>query len=144
MGSRGPVGKLRVVSSQDNIPRPKPGVPTCPAWLCDKARAEWHRVAGPLYDLGLLTEIDQYTLGMYCQVWARYLNAEEVLRREGLTLIMPSGVIKQRPEYFILKDCLVELRAFIKLFGLSPESRMRMHIPDSPGEESELESLLDS
>ena len=144
MGSRGPIGKLRVVSSQDNIPRPKPGVPTCPAWLCDKARAEWHRVAGPLYDLGLLTEIDQYTLGMYCETWARYLNAEEVLRKEGLTLIMPSGVVKQRPEYFILKDCLVELRAFIKLFGLSPESRMRMHIPDSPDGECELEALLDN
>ena len=60
MGLRGPLPKLKVVDGTyqppANIPRPKPELPGCPNWLSKEAKAEWHRVARPLYDLGLLSE----------------------------------------------------------------------------------------
>lgn len=148
MGARGPLPKLRVVDSSreqpKNIPRPKPSRPECPGWLTKEAKAEWKRVAGMLHRLGLLTELDQQTLAMYCECWARYLKAQKVLAKEGDVYFKPNGEPKQRPEYYIMKDSLKELRLFIKLFGLSPEARMRMQLPNEPEEVDELESLLDS
>lgn len=146
MGVRGPLPKLKIVDGRyqppANIPRPKPTLPKMPTGLSKAAKAEWRRVARPLFELGLLTELDRHTLAMYCETWARYLQAEKVLAKEGLTLTTPSGLVKQRPEYYVMRDALQELRAFIQLFGLSPAARMRMELPE-PQEPDELESLLD-
>ena len=147
MGARGPLPKLRVVDGAyeqpKNTPKPKPSLPKCPDWLSKEAKVEWKRVAGSLYKLGLLTELDQQALAMYCECWGRYLRSQEVLAREGDTYIKPNGEPKQRPEYYIMKDSLKELRQFINLFGLSPTARMRMHLPGEPEEDCELETLLD-
>jgi len=64
--------------------------------------------------LGLLTEMDQQTLAMYCECWGRYLRSQEVLAREGDTYMKPSGEPKQRPEYYIMKDSLKEAEAIYK------------------------------
>jgi len=146
MGLRGPLPKLKVVDSTyqppANIPRPKPELPRMPTGLTDEAKREWRRVARPLFDLGLLTELDKNTLALYCELVGRYERAQAVLLEKGDTFIQPNGVPKQRPEYYIMKDCLKEIRAFIKQFGLSPAARMRMELPE-PQEPDELENLLD-
>ena len=138
--------KLEVVGGRyqppASIPRPKPNLPKMPTGLSKAAKAEWRRVARPLFELGLLTELDRHTLAMYCETLSRYMEANKVLDREGLTFTTPSGLIKQRPEYYIMRDALQELRAFIQLFGLSPAARMRMQLPE-PQEPDELEELLD-
>jgi P27 family predicted phage terminase small subunit len=146
MGQRGPLPNLKIVDGSfempKSIPRPKPSLPKCPDWLSEEAKAEWQRVAKPLYDLGLLTELDKQTLAMYCETWARYLRSQRVLAKEGDVFIQPSGIPKQRPEYYIMRDCLKELRMLINLFGLSPSARMRMQLPEAQ-EPDELEALLD-
>ena len=58
------------------------------------------------------------------------------------TPFQPNGVPKQRPEYYIMRDALQELRQFIALFGLSPSARMRLQIPE-PEHPDEMEALLD-
>ncbi len=146
MGSRGPIPKLKLVDRtyQPPVTPPTPAttMPKCPGWLTKEAKAEWRRVAKPLYRMGLLTELDKQTLAMYCQTWARYEQCQKILAAEGDTYIQPNGQPKQRPEYYIMKDCLKELRAFITLFGLSPSARMRMELPE-PKETNEFEELLD-
>jgi len=82
---------------------------------------------------------------MYCECWGRYLRSQEVLAREGDTYMKPSGEPKQRPEYYIMKDSLKELRQFINLFGLSPTaSGCGCTYPANPKRTGELEALLDS
>lgn len=147
MGSRGPIPKLKLVDGTyqppATPPEPAANMPKCPSWLTKEAKAEWRRVAKPLFRMGLLTELDKQTLAMYCQTWARYQDAQKILAAEGDTYIQPTnGQPKQRPEYYIMKDCLKELRAFITLFGLSPSARMRMELPE-PKETNEFEELLD-
>ena len=146
MGLRGPLPKLKVVDGTyqppANIPRPKPELPRMPTGLTDEAKREWRRVARPLFDLGLLTELDKNTLALYCELVGRYERAQAALLEKGDTFVQPNGVPKQRPEYYIMKDCLKEIRAFIKQFGLSPAARMRMELPE-PQEPDELENLLD-
>lgn len=141
MGLRGP---LKIV---DKNFKPEPcrltePTPKMPAGLSPAAKAEWRRIARPLHQLGLLTELDRKTLAMYCETLARYERCQAVLLEQGDTLIQPNGVPKQRPEYYISKDCMKELRAFATLFGLSPSARLRMQLPE-PEQPDPMRSLLD-
>src|SRR5919108_3560121 len=67
-------------------PRPTPGVPPCPSWLEGEARKEWRRITPELRALGLLTAVDRAALAAYCQSYARWRQAEEVLSRRGLVV----------------------------------------------------------
>lgn len=146
MGARGPLPNLKIVDSEyqppANVPRPEPVLPKMPTGLSKEAQREWRRVAKPLYKLGLLTELDKNTLALYCELVGRYERAQAVLLEEGDTYTKPNGEPKQKPEYYIMKDCLKEIRAFITLFGLAPSARMRMELPE-PTNHDEMELLLD-
>ncbi len=48
-----------------------------PPFLSGRAKDKWHDVAPMLARNGLLTEADTDTLGVYCQTWARYVEAEQ-------------------------------------------------------------------
>ncbi len=141
MGLRGP---LKIV---DKDFKPKPArkgdpVPRMPAGLSEGAKAEWRRVARPLFELGLLTELDRMTLAAYCETYARYERCQAVLAEQGDVYIKPNGEPKQRPEYYIVQNCLKELRAFIALFGLSPSARIRLQV-EEPQTRDEMDKLLD-
>lgn len=146
MGVRGPLPNLKIVDGKyqppANIPRPKPELPRMPAGLSKEVQREWRRVARPLFELGLLTELDKNTLVMYCEAWGRYERMQAILTAEGDVYTTPTGMLKQRPEYYIMRDALQELRAHIQLFGLSPSARMRMELPE-PASYDEMGMLLD-
>lgn len=145
MGARGPLPNLKVVDGAfqlpANTPKVKPVLPKMPPGLSREAKKEWRRVAGPLYRAGLLSELDKNTLVMYCQTWARYERIQKILDQTGDTFIQSNGDPKQRPEYYIMKDAMKELRALIALFGLAPGPRMRMQLPE-PSVQDEMEALL--
>lgn len=148
MGARGPIKladkraemtrqkKANAVGGRQATPRMPPG-------LSDEAKREWRRLAGPLFERGLLSDADINTFRLYCETWSRYREAEKVLREQGLTVELPSGNVKQRPEWFVLKDSQQELRALIQLFGLSPTARMRMEIPTESGAGDPMSAILD-
>ncbi len=142
MGLRGPLKAVDENYKPEPRQKAQTPLPKMPAGLSAGAKAEWRRVAKPLHQLGLLTELDRKTLAMYCECVARYERAQAALLKDGDTFIQPNGVPKQRPEYYIMRDALQELRQFIALFGLSPSARMRLQIPE-PEHPDEMEALLD-
>src|SRR5215467_676949 len=55
-------------------------IPGPPAYLYDEfARQEWTRLAGELYDLGLLTTLDISSFAIYCTSFGRWRRAEQIL-----------------------------------------------------------------
>jgi len=122
-------------------PKPRPVAPRCPRWLTAEAKREWRRVAPELERLGLLTQIDRLALAGYCQAYARWRQAEEVLEQKGLTFTTPNGYIQQRPEVAIAQRNLQAVRAFCGEFGLTPSSRGRISLPDQ--DDDDLDGLLD-
>lgn len=83
--------------------------------------------------LGLLTKVDRTALAAYCQAYARWREAEEILQEKGLTMEIEtkSGGIyeQQRPEVAIAHKCMKEIKDFCAEFGLSPSARSRMSLP---------------
>lgn len=148
MGARGPLPDLKVIDGKiqppKRTPQPKPKLPKCPSWLKDAGKREWRRVAKPLHRLGLLTELDTTALATYCQCIATYTECQVVMNEKGETYETPTGQLKLRPEYYISRDMLKEIRALCALFGLAPGPRMRLQLPEPTDTElDELEDILD-
>ena len=124
-------------------PAPEGKLPECPAWLEEEAKAEWERLAVPMHNLGLLTELDMAAFAAYCQAYARWKEAEEFITQHGTIVKTPSGYWQQVPQVSIAQTYLKMMQKSAEQFGLTPSSRSRI-VADihSGGEDDELEALL--
>jgi len=107
-------------------------VPECPKWLTGIAEEEWNRVATGLHQAGLLTGLDVSALEGYCVTYAKWKTAEQQLAEEGLTILTPNGSTQIHPCQSISNQAQKLLLAWVKAFGLSPDSRGRMELPPAP------------
>lgn len=132
-----------------NTPKPSADGIRCPRWLEPAARAEWRRVMPELRRLGLMTLVDVAALAGYCQAYARWRQAEEVLTRNGMVMEIertdkngkPIGAYyQQRPEVSIAQKYLGIVKAFCAEFGLTPSSRGRLNLPGEA--EDSLDAIL--
>lgn len=126
--ANGNPGKRKI---QDE-PQPKQGSPVCPEWFGDDARAEWERVVPELERLKLLTVIDGAAIEGHCLNYARALDCERTLAKEGVTFATEHGP-KKRPEATIAKECWGMVRAFLSELGLSPAARARLGAVEETG-----------
>ncbi len=108
-------------------PRPKPRIPECPKDLDGDARDEWIRITPLLLKMGVITLVDRAALTAYCVMWARWRDAERILKAEGRTLKSPTGYPVQHPELAIANAALENMRKFIVEFGMTPSSRTKVH-----------------
>lgn len=127
-----------------NINEPRPtGVPDCPDWLEDEAKAEWERMSTVLENMGMLTDMDMVAFAGYCQAYARWKEAEEFLSQHGSIVRTPNGYLQQVPQVSIAQTNLKIVLKFCEQFGLTPSSRSRI-VADKSVEEitDEMEKLL--
>mgnify|MGYP005873156519 FL=1 len=127
-----------------NTAEPKPaGVPECPDWLEDEAKAEWERVGTILENMGMLTSVDTTAFAGYCQAYARWREAEEFLTQHGSIVRTPNGYLQQVPQVSIAQTNLKIVLKFCEQFGLAPSSRSRIVADKSVDETTdEMEKLL--
>jgi P27 family predicted phage terminase small subunit len=120
----------------DSEPQPAPGSPACPEWLDDAARIEWHRVAPELARLGLLTQVDLAALASYCQAWAEFQAATELIQKEGRHFTS-KGRKYPHPAVAHQRSAWKAIGEFSARFGFSPSSRSKLTIAGRPSDEFE-------
>jgi len=103
-------------------PEPPLGRPDCPEYLGDDGRREWARVTGILESLGMLTELDQSMLGLYCKAYEEFLEADRQVRRTGL-LVRQDDKINSNPLVRIRSDAWMRALRAAREFGLTPSAR---------------------
>jgi P27 family predicted phage terminase small subunit len=111
-----------------NEPRPKIEIPPAPEHLSEAAKTEWNRIAEVLARLRLLTALDRAALAAYCTVYARWVEAEEALKKTGPVVKSPSGYPMISPYLVVANRALEQMRAYLVEFGLSPASRSRISV----------------
>lgn len=116
----------------DAEPLPQRGRPKCPAFLHQYARDEWSALIPELDRLGLLTLVDRGALAAYCQAWAEFQIATELLDRDGRTCVAGTGGLKMHPAVQMQRSAWKAIHSFAALFGLDPSSRSRMRLPEKP------------
>jgi P27 family predicted phage terminase small subunit len=105
------------------------GIAKCPSHLSKLAKAEWRRVSPELEASGLLTSVDRAALAAYCSSWARWVDAEEHLQKDGMAFASPkSGYLVPSPYVSISNTALDAMRKFASEFGMTPSSRSRLHV----------------
>ena|ERR1700732_21422 len=151
MGRRGPCPKpttLRIMQGNPGKTRlnplePKPPQAALdlqpPAFLAPAAQKVWSRLVPDLRAAGLLTSIDVDVLAAYCSTYARWREAEDFLKENGLSFVIygdptkknPKGPVKyvqQYPQVSIAQKSLQLMCKFGAELGLSPAARSRIHV----------------
>jgi P27 family predicted phage terminase small subunit len=102
-------------------------VPRCPRWLSADAKAEWNRLAGELWQLGLLTNLDTALFAGYCEIYATWRAAVKLVDENGPTY-RAGDLTKRHPAVAIASQACRDMLASAQHFGLTPAARQRLHV----------------
>jgi len=108
--------------------------PQKPKWLSGYASEVWDRTIRNLETVdNLLSLVDGDLLSVYCEAWATYHDATQVIKSEGLCATGSNGSIYQHPAVGIRNKAADRIAAIAKQFGMSPEGRKRLsvHVADA-------------
>ena len=109
----------------DREPAPQAKAPPCPRHLNKPARAEWKRMAKRLIKNRLLTEIDGTALALYCDAYARWVDAKAEVEASGYVVKTALGNPIQNPYLAIVNKAHEQVSKMLVEFGMTPSSRSR-------------------
>lgn len=113
-----------------NEPKPKAVAPNAPAVLSVEAKKHWRIVVKQLHASKLMTRLDIDALVIYCESYARWVDAVDQLREEGLIIKSPQGYSVQNPLLSISNKAFDQMRAMLVEFGMTPSSRTKVTAVD--------------
>lgn len=112
-----------------------------PRFLDLEARRIWRKMLGELSAAGVLTQVDEAMLAVFCQTWSTYVSAVKRLHEEGDIIVTEKGSAYKHPLVMIRDTAADQLRKFAVEFGLTPSSRSRIKV-EKVDEVDELERAL--
>lgn len=146
------LGKNKLEEKLAAEPDVKRGLPDCPRYLRGRARHAWGFWAEELAHMNLDAKPDAMMLEGACVAWAKAVEADLILARDGL-IVEDSIIDKKSGERIVLKrkrnpadhisnSAWRQVRAFCSEFGLSPTSRTRLSVGKRDTAEMEIAELL--
>lgn len=120
---RGNPGHRPLNDAEPTLP---PDMPPCPRHLSREARHEWRRMSRQLHEAGILTKIDRTALAAYCQLYARWVKAEQEVERLGEVVKAPTGYPIQNPYLSVANTALKLMHGYLVEFGMTPSARSRV------------------
>lgn len=141
MGKRGPAKTPTAVLAARGSWRAKvrdgepeaSGVPVCPDWLNDDAKAVWFRLLPMLTAMSIVGSVDENALARYAQIFARWKSCEEFIAKHGQ--VMPvkdeSGQVvgmKEFPQVGRASRLADQLLKLEQQFGMTPSARASLAI----------------
>lgn len=109
-------------------PKPRLGIPDCPAHLDDEAKAEWFRIVPELQAMSILSRVDGAALAAYCQSYSLWVQASLKVRELGIVVKSPNGWPMQSPYLSIANVQMEAMRKFLTEFGCTPSSRSKVKV----------------
>lgn len=119
----------------------------CPDWLLPAALEEWERVVPLLKKANRLHQTDAAALGIYCQCYARWKEAEVWMSEHGTvaTVRNDKGEVKSTfpvPRMQIATKMLEKVLRYQQEFGLTPAARQRLGTEDATPKADDDEQFL--
>ena len=91
----------------------------------------WRTQGGALWDLGVLTKLDEPAFFALCETYERYRRAKRSLAEQGYVVETTAGNLIQNPHLGIMNTALKQLIGMMARFGMTPTDRARLDIPDA-------------
>jgi P27 family predicted phage terminase small subunit len=135
MGARGPKPKPAEVRKREGTYKPsehgevvviggRPDDLPAPARLTEHEAAVWSEVVPPLLAVGLLDRVDTFALEALVLCVARWREAEDLLKVEGMFVESPNGYRIAHPAVAVAQKAQAEYRSWCARFGLTPSDRI--------------------
>lgn len=143
MGRRGPIPKPTALKRaagnpgrrqlNENEPLPPEGEVAAPAWLTPEGKRVWDAIAPVAVTMKTLTTADVYPFARYCEAFARWLELNAWLKKNGTTYTMKgkdgkpryAAEFPQAIEHRRLYEILIRLEGN---FGLTASARSRLNV----------------
>ena len=116
--------KKKIRKNQEGIPISTRRTP--PKRLSPPARAFWRKNAPILMRYGLLTTLDEMAFEILCILYGQWFDAVIMLDTQGLASIDERRLPRKNPVVSIYKGFTSELAIWLRMFGLTPDSRQRL------------------
>lgn len=119
---------------------PDKEAPPCPVHITGAAREHWDYVCAELNRYGMLARTDMGQLAALCTVWARYVEAEEMIALAAAQAPQSKGWLQKRqgeggltvaPWLKVSRDAIDQYTRLSQKFGLSPADRVRVQATTS-------------
>lgn len=145
---RGTLEKSRELANPMSPVKTKVGPITIPAYLNKYGKSFYKFYHKTLTDVGVLTVTDLEALGMMSSEYGRYIEAQYILKSEGMVTI---GTNKNGSEYSmvspyisIANNAYKNFYNMMGRFGVSPADRQKIssYVPSSDGDENSLDNFL--
>lgn len=133
-------------NSEIRPPKPKAELKP-PAHLLPEAKAEWKRLIKTLSLLGVLSELDASPFAAYCQAYARWVQAEQLLAKlaeqdpTGMAAMLiktRAGGVTPNPLVWVARNAANDMVRYAAEFGFTPSTRSRLQFT-SPATQSSTE-----
>lgn len=108
-----------------------------PSFLPAGAKREWKRIVMQLAGLDLLSDLDVMALAAYCNAFATWENATKAIKADGMTVESPNGYLMPSPHVKIQRDASIEMRAWLREFGMTPAARAKVGGDDGEAKEDD-------
>lgn len=141
MGRRGPApeptrlkllkGERRPSRVNNDAPRPRDLLPSCPRDVTLAARKVWRRVMREFGATGVITHADRDAFRIYCEAVARYEESARLLASSGpLVRGARRGELVKNPLHQVVRDNADLVRLFARELGLTPAARTALVVRD--------------
>ena len=112
-----------------NEPKPKPIKSIrCPSHITGTARDIWKRYVPKLQKLGLFTEIDVDTFGMYCILLADFFKYKAMVDAGDDITVAQSGFKQISAAAVLMHKSFDRMMKIATEFGFTPSSRSRIEV----------------
>ena len=124
-------GNLTVISMErrKNVKTGSSQLSRPPDWLIDEvAVKEWKRIVKELKKINLIGNLDRNNLGGYCNAFANYVKATNILRDQTFYIDRETRngvIVVKNPMVDIQKGYAEEMRRFASLCGLTIDARLK-------------------
>jgi P27 family predicted phage terminase small subunit len=125
-----------------NEPKPSSDKVKMPDCLSPEAQECWEQVAQHLSDAGVLTNLDIHALTLYCEAYARWKTANDMVVRYGTVIKTKNGNAVQSPYLAIANKGFDQLTKMMSEFGMTPSSRTRVSVADAVSSSDPLEEFF--
>lgn len=111
-------------------PEPDVEIPPMPSGMSDKAKQAWEETTSELKEIGLISKIDQIPMRLLCDSYSTYLEAQENIVKNGVTVIHKKfgrdGDIEnevENPAIKIRDSAFQQIHKICREFGMTPSAR---------------------
>jgi len=98
-----------------------------PEHLSETAAKEWYRATELLANAGIIEGTDTAALEAYCTAYARWVEAEEQLRKHGVLIKAPKNDYPMQSPYLsVANQAWDRMVRMLNELGMTPASRSRL------------------